>query len=72
MVKVGIQGAIEGQGIIPLTSEGCCGEPEEMVVIVGVDVLRGGVDKFPVVVGEDPVVVSAGEDHAYLSLWWGP
>lgn len=42
-----------------------------MVVIVGVDVLRGGVDKFPVVVGEDPVVVGAEEDHARLDCGRG-
>lgn len=49
-----------------LAPETCCGEPEEVVVIIGVDALEKGVDKLLAVAGEDPVMVSVEEDHAWL------
>lgn len=42
-----------------------------MVVIVGVDVLQEGVDKFSAVAGEDPVVVGVEEDHVQIDSWHG-
>ena len=42
-----------------------------MVVIAGIDELQEGVDKFPTVAVEDPVVVSVEEDHALLDCGRG-
>lgn len=53
--------------LIFLASEACCGEPEDVIVIVGVDALLA-------VAGEDPVMASVEEDHALVRLparWFG-
>lgn len=52
--------------LLLLAPEACGCDPEEVVIIVGVDALQEGGDKLLAVTGEDPVMVIIEEDHVRL------